>query len=108
MENNIGVRPKMPRLQSDLAKSAKRSLKPLTPKQFEKINQKIANIMQPLDDLKLKRYKREERINKRLQSNKEKELKKQEIRMAKQAKREEIEQAVSTLKTLRMELKMIK
>lgn len=77
MDNIRGVRPKMPKLQSDLAKFSKREV--------------ISEAKQAKN-----------------QATMDKALKKREVRMAKLEKRKEIAQAVENLKTLRMELKMIK
>lgn len=51
---------------------------------------------------------RNEKIDKRIQRIEEKKLKRLEILMARQAKKEEIAQAVENLKILRQELKRIK
>lgn len=77
MDNIKGVRPKMPRLQSELAIFSKREVM--------------------LENKKAKQ-----------QAFMEKGSKKREIRMARLEKKKQIAQAVDNLKTLRMELKMIK
>lgn len=77
MDNVKRERPKMPKLESDLANFAKRSVM-----------------------LENKKTKEQGFMNKA--------LKKREIRMARLEKKKQIADALDNLKTLRMELKMIK
>ena len=110
-----GVIPRMPRLQSELARSASRALNPpsniLSARQINRQNAKVEKGMAKLRKIDAKRATLEEKLAKKQYNSQlraDKMLEKQRVRMAKQEKRDQIKQAVADLKILRQELKLIK
>lgn len=122
MDDNKRVRPRKPTLKQlnkpEKIFMGKKFIGPLMPEQerakkmtlSESIagTKKIEKGLQKVRKLGDLSAVRNEKIDKRIQSIEEKKLKKLELLMAKQAKKEEIAQAVANLKILRQELKLIK
>lgn len=83
----------------------------LSARQISRQNAKVAKGMEKLKKIDAKRASLEEKLAKKQlnsQIRADKILEKQRVRMAKQAKKDEIKQAVADLKILRQELKLIK